>query len=527
MLRAGWLSEADASALQQLERNIRAIGDLTAAVPTGWRFPLGYDAEAARSALAQVLAGLESEVGVDTLVRGLPGLRAKQRAQWLEASGASGRWVRKGGEGGEIAGERGMQAPRPIPPPWWQQTSTAEQEDREVQTTQSVGTGTIELVKQQLVARQLEPHDCHVDQCSQVAAAVGAPFGEVQAAVRELRASGWDPRRAHAANGNGHAPPATPTEKPAAAAGAVEKAAAAGSLKERFAAAVDRYQIDLTKVVPGAVQAELAEELGTTANTLSVYIKDLRRARGIQVSAEAIQEQRRTARMTAPAPESPAAADTPHIAEPPPVAPVPAVAEVAPAPPAVEGPARPTVVCLCGSTRFWRTFQELGLQETLAGRIVLSIGAARAADDDDRTFGGYTPAAEYDAVKDQLDELHKRKIDLADEILVLDVGGYVGPSTRSEIEYAQAAGKPVRWLSQELPGYQEHSPQPGVPEDPTTAVPPQLTDDERRLALDVASLDTVRLSEDGADLLRELPVAKLARVLSLAAALVGLAAEWA
>lgn len=48
----------------------------------------------------------------------------------------------------------------------------------------------------------------------------------------------------------------------------------------------------------------------------------------------------------------------------------------------------PKVVCLCGSTRFWREFQEYGLKETIAGRIVLSIGAARCADEDDKTFGG-------------------------------------------------------------------------------------------------------------------------------------------
>jgi hypothetical protein len=110
---------------------------------------------------------------------------------------------------------------------------------------------------------------------------------------------------------------------------------------------------------------------------------------------------------------------------------------------------RPTIVCLCGSTRFWRTFQEASLQETLAGRIVLSIGAARARDDADQTFGGYTAADAYDAVKAQLDELHKRKIDLADEVLILNVDGYLGESTRSELAYAEAHGKRVRWWEPE------------------------------------------------------------------------------
>lgn len=109
-------------------------------------------------------------------------------------------------------------------------------------------------------------------------------------------------------------------------------------------------------------------------------------------------------------------------------------------------PARPTIVCLCGSTRFWREFQEASLRETLAGRIVLSIGAARARDDDDRSFGGYVPADDYDAVKERLDELHKRKIDLADEVLILNCDGYIGDSTRSELEYAWQHGKRLRFL---------------------------------------------------------------------------------
>lgn len=104
---------------------------------------------------------------------------------------------------------------------------------------------------------------------------------------------------------------------------------------------------------------------------------------------------------------------------------------------------RPTVVCLCGSTRFSEAFQNANLTETLAGRIVLTIGCDMKSDN--HLF------AEMDdldraTLKVMLDELHKRKIDLADEILVLNVGGYIGTSTRSEIEYAQANGKRIRYL---------------------------------------------------------------------------------
>lgn len=97
----------------------------------------------------------------------------------------------------------------------------------------------------------------------------------------------------------------------------------------------------------------------------------------------------------------------------------------------------PRIVCLCGSTRFMEQFQEAVLQETLAERIVLSVGAFHHTDKQ----LGITPEQ-----KVMLDELHKRKIDLADEILVLNVDGYIGESTRSEIEYAKNTGKSVRYL---------------------------------------------------------------------------------
>ena len=104
----------------------------------------------------------------------------------------------------------------------------------------------------------------------------------------------------------------------------------------------------------------------------------------------------------------------------------------------------PTIVCLCGSTRFWEEFRDAGLRETLAGRIVLSIGIAAP---DAVTFA-HADTPNGLTIKAKLDALHKRKIDLADEVLVLNVGGYVGDSTRSEIEYAQSRGKEVRWLEE-------------------------------------------------------------------------------
>ena len=108
----------------------------------------------------------------------------------------------------------------------------------------------------------------------------------------------------------------------------------------------------------------------------------------------------------------------------------------------VQAVVRPRIVCLCGSTRFRDAFDEANYVETMGGRIVLSVGFyMRATGNRHGETVGTTPAQ-----KIALDELHKRKIDLSDEVLVLNVGGYIGDSTRSEIAYAKAHGKPVRWM---------------------------------------------------------------------------------
>ena len=99
---------------------------------------------------------------------------------------------------------------------------------------------------------------------------------------------------------------------------------------------------------------------------------------------------------------------------------------------------RPQIVCLCGSTRFSEAFIKAFLDETLAGKVVLTVGNDWR---DTRQWQEIDPQK-----KVMLDELHKRKIDLADEILVLNVKGYIGESTRSEIDYAIAHDKPVRYL---------------------------------------------------------------------------------
>src|SRR6266705_1462992 len=92
----------------------------------------------------------------------------------------------------------------------------------------------------------------------------------------------------------------------------------------------------------------------------------------------------------------------------------------------------PTIVCLCGSARFSKAFQEANLKETLAGKIVLTIGCDMKSDGE--LFGS---DEEKTSIKAMLDELHLRKIELADEVLILNVNGYIGESTKRELAYAQ------------------------------------------------------------------------------------------
>ena len=105
-------------------------------------------------------------------------------------------------------------------------------------------------------------------------------------------------------------------------------------------------------------------------------------------------------------------------------------------------PPRPKIVCLCGSTRFMDAFFEAGWKETLAGKIVLSVGVCKHAD----ANGGHGAEVLGPDVVQLLDELHLRKIDLADEVLILNFGGYIGDSTSNELAYALALKKPVRTL---------------------------------------------------------------------------------
>ena len=108
----------------------------------------------------------------------------------------------------------------------------------------------------------------------------------------------------------------------------------------------------------------------------------------------------------------------------------------------------PTIVCLCGSTRFYQQFQRANYEETMAGKIVLSVGFyrhyAESVERNRTEFHGENIGCTPEQ-KIALDDLHMRKIDLADEVLILNVGGYIGESTARELAYARSLGKRVRF----------------------------------------------------------------------------------
>lgn len=103
----------------------------------------------------------------------------------------------------------------------------------------------------------------------------------------------------------------------------------------------------------------------------------------------------------------------------------------------------PKIICLCGSTRFTEQMLIKQWELTKQGFVVLSWCALP-----DSYFIGpdTTHIGDQEGVKELVDEVHKRKIDLADEVLILNIGGYIGESTRSEIEYAESHGKMIQYL---------------------------------------------------------------------------------
>ena len=95
------------------------------------------------------------------------------------------------------------------------------------------------------------------------------------------------------------------------------------------------------------------------------------------------------------------------------------------------------VITLCGSTRFKDDFLREQKRLTLEGNIVISVGLFGHSGDNE---------VWTENIKEMLDDMHKRKIDMADEIFVVNKDGYVGTSTKSEIEYAIKTGKKVVYM---------------------------------------------------------------------------------
>lgn len=104
------------------------------------------------------------------------------------------------------------------------------------------------------------------------------------------------------------------------------------------------------------------------------------------------------------------------------------------------------VITLCGSTRFKDQFREVQKRLTLKENIAISVGLFGHSGDEE-VWNGMDEGT-LSKTKEMLDDMPKRKIDMADSIFVINVGGYIGESTRSEIEYAKANGKEVRYLEE-------------------------------------------------------------------------------
>ena len=109
---------------------------------------------------------------------------------------------------------------------------------------------------------------------------------------------------------------------------------------------------------------------------------------------------------------------------------------------------KPKVIVICGSTRFADLHSIAKWNFEKAGNICLMINYLPMWYAKEQSLKGFHHFAEQAEVKELLDELHLRKIDLSDEIFVINKDGYIGKSTRAEIDYAKAKGKPVRYLEE-------------------------------------------------------------------------------
>jgi hypothetical protein len=102
------------------------------------------------------------------------------------------------------------------------------------------------------------------------------------------------------------------------------------------------------------------------------------------------------------------------------------------------------VITLCGSTKFKQEYLNVNKWLTLQGNVVISVSLFGQSDNEPISL----------SEKILLDEIHKAKIDLANEIFVIDVNHYIGMSTQNEINYAYSNGKKVRFFTKEKDDYE-------------------------------------------------------------------------
>ena len=107
----------------------------------------------------------------------------------------------------------------------------------------------------------------------------------------------------------------------------------------------------------------------------------------------------------------------------------------------------PKIICICGSTRFADLHSIVRWELEKEGKnICLMINVLPEWYVKEQGFHSADHSGEQAGNKDILDELHFCKIDMADEVFVVNHEGYIGESTRNEIEYAKKQGKIVKYL---------------------------------------------------------------------------------
>lgn len=108
---------------------------------------------------------------------------------------------------------------------------------------------------------------------------------------------------------------------------------------------------------------------------------------------------------------------------------------------------KPKIICICGSTRFADLHAVMKWEFEKTGEaICLMINCLPAWYVEQKGWEGHDHFCEQSGKKEILDELHLRKIDIVDEVFIINKDGYIGESTRNEIEYAKKLGKPVFYL---------------------------------------------------------------------------------